>query len=282
MDRLETRELAYFIAVAEELHFGRAAQRLGMAQPPLSRAIKQLERRLGVLLLERGSQGVTLTEAGAVFLHEGRKAMDAVVAAARRAQRAGRQDHQLVLVMKPNSDGGLLGDILAAYRDEPEAIAVEVLMCGVGQQASWLRDGRADVGLLHSPFDDLSGFDAEELLVEGMVAVLPRGHRLAGRDSLRLADLDGEPLPRWPGKSPSGATGPLVQDPAQLLQLIALERTIAVLPESVRHDLRRELVWVPVTDAPSITVVLAWPERSTSRPLAAFVRVAAAIAEKRR
>ena len=282
MDRLETRELAYFVAVAEELNFGRAAHRLGIAQPPLSRAIKQLERRLGVVLLERDTRRVTLTEAGEVFLHESRKALDAVTASARRARRAGQPVRRLVFVMKPNSDGGLLGDILAAYRNEPEAIPVEVLMCGVGEQASWLRDGRADLGLLHSPHDDVSGFDTEELLVEPMVLVVPRGHRLASRASVRLADLDGEMLPRWPGLPPNGATGPLVRDPSQLLQLIVLEQTVAVLPASVGHDLRRELVCVPVSDAPQLTVVLAWPERSTSRALATFVRVATAIAEKRR
>src|SRR5258707_7125527 len=88
-DRMETRELRYFVAVAEELHFGRAAQRLGIAQPPLSRAIRQLERRMGVTLIERTSRRVRLTAAGEVLLHEGRQALNAVTAATRRAQRAG-------------------------------------------------------------------------------------------------------------------------------------------------------------------------------------------------
>ena len=88
MDGMETRELRYFVAVAEELHFGRAAQRLGIAQPPLSRAIQQLERRLGAALLDRTSRAVTLTEAGSVLLAEGRAALDAVDAAERRTRRA--------------------------------------------------------------------------------------------------------------------------------------------------------------------------------------------------
>ncbi|MFD5162997.1 LysR family transcriptional regulator [Streptomyces hawaiiensis] len=85
---METRELRYFVAVAEELHFGRAARRLGIAQPPLSRAIGRLERRLQAVLLERGSRAVTLTEAGAVLLREARAALAAVEAAERRTRRA--------------------------------------------------------------------------------------------------------------------------------------------------------------------------------------------------
>ena len=88
MGIVETRELRYFVTVAEELHFGRAAQRLGIAQPPLSRAISQLERRLGVVLLQRTSRAVTLTEPGLVLLQEAKAALDAVQAAELRTRRA--------------------------------------------------------------------------------------------------------------------------------------------------------------------------------------------------
>ncbi|MGH3375334.1 MAG: LysR family transcriptional regulator, partial [Actinoallomurus sp.] len=96
MDPVETRELTYFVTVAEELSFTRAAERLQIAQPPLSRAIQRLERRMGVRLLERTSRSVTLTPAGEVLLREGRRALDATAAAVRRAQRAGRADACLV------------------------------------------------------------------------------------------------------------------------------------------------------------------------------------------
>src|SRR6266545_2350643 len=89
-DRIETRELAYFVAVAETCHFGRAAQRLGIAQPPLSRAIRRLERRLGVVLLERTSRRVALTMAGEVLLAEGRRALDTIDTAVARARAAAR------------------------------------------------------------------------------------------------------------------------------------------------------------------------------------------------
>src|SRR3954451_18708853 len=89
MNDLEVRQLRYFVAVAEELHFGRAAERLGMAQPPLSRAIREMERQLGVRLLERTTRQVALTPAGEVMLRDARTALDAVAAAARRARHAG-------------------------------------------------------------------------------------------------------------------------------------------------------------------------------------------------
>src|SRR4051812_34016377 len=121
---MDSRELRYFVAVAEELNFGRAATRLGMAQPPLSRTIQQLERRMGVTLLERTSRSVALTAAGEVLLREGRRALSALTAAERRARRA--DSPRLVLAMKPISDGGLLEEILANYAADPASIEVEV------------------------------------------------------------------------------------------------------------------------------------------------------------
>jgi DNA-binding transcriptional LysR family regulator len=281
MDAPELRELSYFVAVAEELHFGRAAGRLGMAQPPLSRAIQQLERRVGVTLLERSSRAVRLTPAGEVMLAESRKVLDAATAAVRRAQRAGRGHPRLLLAMKPHGDVGLLEPILRRYRRNPDAVEVEVVVCGIGEQAPMLRDGRVDLAFLHAPYDDLSGFDTEPLLTQDQVAVLPRAHPLADRSALVLADLDGEPTPRWPGRYTSQeaeSKAPHVRDTGQLLQLIALGQVVAVLPESVRSYARADVVCVPLLDAPQTSVLLAWPERTTSRAVAAFVRASSEVA----
>ncbi|CAB4936085.1 MAG: LysR family transcriptional regulator [Actinobacteria bacterium] len=272
---METRELRYFVAVAEELHFGRAAQRLGMAQPPLSRAVAQLERRLGTPLLTRTSRVVALTGAGEVLLREGRAALAAVEAAERRTRRAAPDRAGVVLAVKAGASAELLAKLLDAYAAEPGAVPVEVLLCGIGEQGPVLRDGRADVALLHRPFDDLVGLDVEDLGTEGQLAVLPAGHPLTGRTDVvlaDLADLPGLPAARWPGH-PAGP-GPQIRDHAQLLQLIALGRTYAVLPDSVRAQLPEGVTAVPVLDAPSVTTVVAWPPQSRSRAVADLVRTA--------
>ncbi|MFI6588200.1 LysR family transcriptional regulator [Embleya sp. NPDC050493] len=279
---METRELRYFVAVAEELHFGRAAQRLGIAQPPLSRAIRQLERRLGGALLNRTSRTVTLTEAGSVLLAEGREALEAVDAAERRTRRAalaatGRPG--LVLAAKAGASSELLAKLLDAYAAEPDAVAVDVVLCGPAEQERLLREGRADVALLHRPFDSTVGFDTEELGTEGQVVVLPAGHPLTVRPHVHMADvtaLPDLPLPRWPGVDgtyPPGP-GPQVRDHAQLLQLVALGRACMVSPQSCRAQLHGDVVAVPVLDAPPVTTVIAWPPHSRSRAVADLIRTA--------
>ncbi|MEV0415473.1 LysR family transcriptional regulator [Streptomyces sp. NPDC050448] len=279
---METRELRYFVAVAEELHFGRAAQRLGIAQPPLSRAIQQLERRLGVLLLDRTSRTATLTEAGAVLLVEGRAALEAVEAAERRTRRAALSSTDgpgLILVTKASASRELLANLLDAYAAEPGAVPVEVILCGPAEQERFLRQGQADVALLHRPFDSTAGLDMEELSTEGQVVVLPVGHPLTARAHVHMADitgLPGLPLPRWPnpdGTYPPGP-GPQVRDHAQLLQLVALGRACSVSPESCRSQLHDDLAAVPVLDAPKVTTVIAWPPHSQSRAVANLVRTA--------
>jgi DNA-binding transcriptional LysR family regulator len=276
---METRELRYFVAVAEELHFGRAAQRLGIAQPPLSRAIRQLERRLGTVLLDRTSRTVTLTEAGSVLLHEGRAALAAVEAADRRTRRAATGHAGVVLVMKAGASNELGAKLLDAYAAEPGSVPVDVLLCGIGEQERLLRDGRADVALLHRPFDSTAGFDFEELSTEAQVVVLPAGHPLTTRAHVRMADIaqiPGLPLPRWPEPDGSypGGPGPQVRDSTQLYHMIALGRASAVLPESCRAHLRRDLAAVPVLDAPMVTTVIAWPPHSRSRAVAGLVQAA--------
>ena len=264
MDRLETRELAYFLAVADDLHFGRAAARLGIAQPSLSKTIRQLERRLGVTLFERTSRAVALTEAGRVLRREARVALEAVSAAALRTRRAGTRDPRLILAMKPGGDAGLLPAILAAYERESGVLPVEVVFGA--SPARMLREGQADAAILYAPPDELGGLDSETLLTEAPVAVLPVSHPLAQRASLEMADLAGEELHQKPADP--GAMKSL----SELMHLIALGRKVAVLPRVLTRPLRDDLITVPVTDLSPVDLLLAWPAHSTSLSVAALAR----------
>ncbi|MCW2820024.1 MAG: LysR family transcriptional regulator [Marmoricola sp.] len=278
---METRELRYFVAVAEEGHIGRAAERLGMAQPPLSRAVAQLERRLGADLFTRGPRGVALTAAGATLLREGRAALAAVEAAERRTRRTAEAvgETPVVLTAKAGASGELLAKLLDAYAAEPGAVEVEVVLSPPGHQAAMLRDGRADVAILHRPFDDVSGFDLDELSVEGQFLVVPAGHPVSRRAALSVAEattVPDLPTPRWPrldGTYPDGP-GPELRDLTQVLQLVRLGRAAIVLPESARANLGEGLAVVPLLDAPRVTTVIAWPPHSTSPGVAGLVRVA--------
>lgn len=282
MDTLETRELRYFLAVAEELHFGRAAERLGIAQPPLSRAIQQLERRLGTRLLERGPGGVSLTASGAVLLKEAERALAAVEAAVRRTRRAADPARTLVLATKAGASYELLRLLLDTHADTPGTMPVEVVLCEVGEQAGLLRTGVSDVALMHRPVDDLAGFETLDLLTEGQVAIVPAAHPLALRDEVTMAEIaqvPDLPMARWPqldGTYPEGP-GPEVRTQSQLAQTVALGLALLVIPASSRAWQWPQHAAVPVSDAPPITTVLAWPPHLSSPALDALRTTAAAL-----
>ncbi len=271
---VESRSLRYFVAVAEELNFARAAERLGISPPPLSRAIRRLEAELGVTLFERTTHRVTLTPAGDVLLTEARVALDALEAAGRRTRRAA-QEPKLVLAMKADGDAGLLEPILARYAAEPGAVPVAVRLCGWRQQPGLMRAGEADVALIHEPFDG-AGLDTETLAVEPRVAVLASDHPLAARDRLELADLglDAGSVERHVDEALRGHA-----DLAQVLTAVSLGQVVTLLPASVAVRYPRPgVAYRPVTDAPPVVLALAWPGQSRSTAVAALVRAATEVA----
>ncbi|OII21403.1 LysR family transcriptional regulator [Curtobacterium sp. MCBA15_013] len=281
MDDVETRELRYFVAVAEELHFGRAALRLGMAQPPLSRAIRQLEERIGVRLFDRDRRGVTLTDAGSALLREAPVALDAVRAAVRRTRRAGAPQQRLVLATKAGSSHEFLQALLDAA---PEDVPVDVVLCEIGEQAGLLLDGTADVAVMHRPFDDFAGIESVDLYSEPQVAIVPASHPLADRRSLTMAEVSSVPdlpMARWPLADwtyPPGP-GPEVHSQSQLAQLVALGRTLLVIPRSSRAWQWPEHAAVPVLDAPLATTVLGWPVGRETPAVARLVATGLRIGE---
>jgi DNA-binding transcriptional LysR family regulator len=190
----------------------------------------------------------------------------------------------VVLATKAGASHELLQRLLDATEVDPEVPPVEVLLCEVGEQARLLRDGRADVAIMHRPVDDLEGLRTEDLLVEGQVAIVPAAHPLAARDHLHLADVQdvpGLPIARWPrldGSYPAGP-GPEVHTQSQLAQLVALGRTLLVIPASSRAWQWPEHVAVPVLDAPDITTVLAWREDQDTGTVATLVGAAIRLRE---
>ncbi|MFF5211459.1 LysR family transcriptional regulator [Streptosporangium sp. NPDC000396] len=291
---LEVRELRYFQAVAEELNFTRAARRLGIAQPPLSKAIRQMERRLDASLFERDSHRVTLTPAGLRLLDEARLVLDAVSAAVHRTRRAARS--ALVITAKPCVATDLLRHIVSAVAALPDAPHVEVAVSGYGEQSGMVRDGRADLALLGSPYD-LRGLDSEPLLAEPRMAALPRAHPLAARADLACRDLAGLPMPRWPSANaaerdywagrdtfPGGErpTGPTVHDNSQLLEAVALGQAVALVPASFAERYARDdVVYRPVRDASEYTIAIAWREGLRDPWIARVLHTAVTVAAQR-
>ncbi|MBC6458826.1 LysR family transcriptional regulator [Actinomadura sp. HBU206391] len=302
MDDFEVRELRYFVAVAEELNFSRAAERLGMAQPPLSRAIRQMERRLGADLFERDTRRVALTSTGATLLGEARHALDVMAGLSRRTRRAALPRQTLVATAKPGMAAGMLRRIVDAYTALPGAAQVEIIVSAYRQQAEMVRDGRADVALLSVPFDR-RGLDAEPLTLEPRVAALPRDHELALRPELHCRDLTGLPMPQWPEASlaerlhatgrdarvvlgtvagPDDVpAGPVVLDSAQLLEVVSLGQAVALIPRFLATDNPRpDIAYRPVIDASPYTIAIAWPEGASAPAIALFVRTAMDVAER--
>jgi DNA-binding transcriptional LysR family regulator len=283
MPEPEIRELRYFRAVAEDLNITRAAERLGIAQPPLSRAMRQLEHRLGVDLFDRSGQRLALTDAGETLLKESGPVLDALDSAVRRTQRAGLSARGLVVTAKPGVATELLHRIVAELRDDLPGL--EVVVSGFGEQADMIRDGRADVALVSRPFDDV-GLECEELYAEPRVAALPAGHELAGRGVLRADDLAGIPAPRWSradvaernywaARPDDSVDGPIVQDSSQLLEVVAFGQAVALVPRSMsERNIRPDVVYRPVADVEPYRMFVVWPAGSRSADLARFVEAA--------
>ncbi|MFF3304396.1 LysR family transcriptional regulator [Streptomyces sp. NPDC002908] len=280
MSDLEVRQLRYFVAVAEELHFGRAAERLGMAQPPLSRAIRGLERQLGVALFERTTRKVKLTPAGDVLLRDARTALEAVTAAAHRARQAGSATQRLRIALKADVDGGLLPQILATYGADSAALPPELVLGGFGEQPQVLRDGLADVALVLCPFDG-RGLDSEPLLTEPVLLALSATDPLAARTELSLADLadrvllGGTPADHGRPTEPRAGMAQPASNLSEIFSLVETGSIVFVTPSSVaRRYPRSQIAYRPVSDLPDATFAVAWPQDARSPAVAAFVRAA--------
>jgi DNA-binding transcriptional LysR family regulator len=189
--RMELRRLRYFIAVAEELHFTRAAARLGIRQPPLSAQIRQLEKEMGTLLFERGTRGVELTDAGKLLLKEARDIVGRADRAALLVQRRARGESGEMVV---GFAGGtylvpLIPTIMRSYRDRYADVILHGRQSHTAALIDALREGEVDVAFVRPPVPNPEEFRFEPIIDEEIVAVLPHGHRLAKAKSVALSAL---------------------------------------------------------------------------------------------
>ncbi|MGW6604172.1 LysR family transcriptional regulator [Streptomyces sp. NPDC055036] len=277
---MELRTLRYFVAVAEELHFGRAAVRLHMSQPPLSRAIKQLESEIGAPLLHRSPAGVTLTAVGSALLVEARSLLDHADRLRVRVAVAAGSATLTVGLLGDSTDPGARR-LAAAYRRRHPDVEVRVRETDLTDPTCGLRAGLVDVALTRAPFDD-TGLTVHELRTDPVGAVLRADDPLAGRDRVSLTDLAGRRWFRFPdGTDPlwqsywSGGEpreGPVVRAVQECVQAVLWNGTVGMTP--LGHDLSPELAVVPLTDMAPSRVVAVWNEGDANPLVRSFVRIA--------
>jgi DNA-binding transcriptional LysR family regulator len=280
----ELRQLRYFVATAEEGSVTRAAARLHIAQQSLSQQLRTLEAQLGATLFERTSRGVTLTAVGAVLLREARPVLARAERAAEAVRRAvsGEQGELRVGFLSTVANY-FMAPVVRAFRERHPGVTLHTEDLPIAALVAGLRDGRLDAALSRPPLvDDLA---TEVVLREPVAAVLPEGHRLAGRTELTLADLADEPwvlTPRssWPpwhrlfdeDFSRAGFQPRVVQrgtTPQGLLALVAAGVGVTRLMLSSRSLRDGGVVFVPLTDDEAC-VVLTWREEAPNAILPAL------------
>jgi DNA-binding transcriptional LysR family regulator len=293
---MELRHLRYFAAVARELHFGRAAEKLHIAQPALSQQIKALEQELGAQLLSRGSRRVELTDAGRLLLDEG----EAILARADRARHLVRllgagKSGQLRLSYTRSAPGGLAARIVDEFRRAHPTIAVETTTAFTARNLEDLKDGRTDVAFVRPPLAPAEGIASLTLGQEALVAVLPRGHRLTAKRRIAREALRDEPLvtgsrARGPGFFDSmfrqiwGGRPPCIvreeADEEHILRAVAAGIGVSVITESRAATLKFRGVVIRrfAEPQPQAELGLAWREGFSSPALERFLEVARAVA----
>ncbi|RKR86313.1 DNA-binding transcriptional LysR family regulator [Micromonospora pisi] len=282
---VDLRKLRYFVAVAEELHFGRAAQRLHIAQPVLSRQIRALEHELGVQLFARDRRSTVSTEAGRQLLEDARPLLASAEALHRRVRRAAHGRPTFTIAFMPGIIVTAESRALAARHPD---LTVGVVRTSWNDQVEVVREGRADVSYVRLPVDQ-RGLRLRPLFSEPRVVVLPADHRLSGKESIDLVELveerllqDPDAVPEWrdlPNRSaePNPLARPALHSVEEKLEHVAAYGGVAVLPLSTATFYTRpDVTHVPVDDLAPNQVCLAWAEGNPSPLVEEFAEIAAA------
>lgn len=292
---MDLRQLRYFVTVAEELHFSRAAARLHLAQSALSAQIRQLEAELGGPLLVRSTRRVELTPAGEALLADGRAILAAVDGALGRARALARgEESALVIGSLGPVPGALLAPLLSRFGTSHPQVRVEIRAFDFSDLVEGLRQGRADLAFVYAPLHE-PDLVLTPLLSEQRVVAVPRTHRLAGRRSLRPADLGGEIFITQPDSAPQEwrdfwmlvdelgyrpPVSPYIGEKLEeWLHLIGRGEGIDTCPAIIsRYYAWPDVTFIPLLDAPPSTLVLAHHGEVRSPLVAEFVELAVDVA----
>lgn len=266
---MELRHLRYFVAVADEKNFTRAAERLHIAQPPLSRQVQQLEEELGVLLIEKGSRPLRLTEAGKFFHAHAQELLDKAADLKAMTQRVGKIDRKFAIGFVASTLYGLLPEIVRRFRNRFESVEISFHEMTTMEQLQALKEGQIDVGFGRLKSED-PAIRRILLREEALIVALPVGHRLAAIEGpLKLADLVQETLLVYPkAPRPSFADQVLatfkernlvpqqVQEVRELqiaIGLVGAGQGIALVPQSLQGMVRADVVYRPLDDVQAVS-----------------------------
>jgi DNA-binding transcriptional LysR family regulator len=292
---LELRHLWYFVAVAEELSFSRAAQRVGIAQPPLSQQIQRLEDILGCLLFDRSGRRVRLTEAGNLLATEARRLLADAAHTTQLLRSAGRGEVGTLSIGYWSST--LFSPLPAAvrrFRERFPDVAVRLRELYPPHHVDAIRTGAIDVAILREP-EPVDGIAVQPVLVEPLVAAVPADHRLARRKSIAPAQLRDEPFVLFPREALPGLHDKLlelcrsagfaprvVQEVEAWHTIVSLVEAgigVSLIPASFEGRRTGALVYLPLKGPPVWTTTSAcWRAAGASRATAAFLDVLRAIA----
>lgn len=294
---MELRHLKYFIVLAEELHFGRAAKRLGMSQPPLSQQIKQLEEEIGVVLLKRTKRQVVLTTAGEVFLDEARKSIAQTRHAVQAAQRAARGEiGQLSVGFVNSAVYGKIPAIFSLMRSRYPGVSLLLQDLTSEEQVEALKLNRIDVGLVRPPVVDAESLTMRVIWQETLMIALPEGNPLTQKEEIAIEELAEESfiqIPRHvsPGYydqciricARAGFSPKIVQEARTtptIVSLIAGGMGVSILPASLLSLQRSGVVYRPLKKpAPTTDMAVIWRPADTSPTLRSFLEIIREVAE---
>ncbi|WP_414620163.1 LysR family transcriptional regulator [Calothrix sp. CCY 0018] len=288
---MELRHLHYFVAVAEELHFSRAAERLHISQPPLSQQIRVLEEQLGVKLFERTKRQVQLTKAGKAFLEHSYLVLAQLEQAIEVTQRIGRGEvGRLAIAFVDSATYTVLPDILSVFREQFPAVELRLHEMTTAQQIQALHLKQVDVGIVRSAIIE-PGLSVECLLQESLVLALPQTHPLSAQNKVSLSTLASESFILFPAKlgpvfydqiinmcQQAGFRPKVAQEAVQMQTIIGLVAAglgIAFVPTSMQNFHRSGVVYRPLQEqTPSSGLYLAWRQYDLSPVIKTFLGLA--------